>query len=95
MLYYSDKPIYSNNDDQLDRHSFAKLLAQSLLNLSNQDTFSIGLFGKWGSGKTSIVNMMLQEIEFQQNNLSEKEKLLIVHFEPWNFSNTDLSISSF
>lgn len=54
-MYYSDKPIGSKCDDQLGRNGFAALLAQSLLNLNTQDTFTVGLFGKWGSGKTSII----------------------------------------
>lgn len=94
-MYYSDKPINLNTDDQLDRGNFAALLAQSLLNLNVQDTFTVGLFGKWGSGKTSIVNMMLNEIEEQQKDCSDSEKLIVVHFEPWNFSNTDQLLSQF
>lgn len=71
------------------------MLAQSLLNLNMQDTFTVGLFGKWGSGKTSIVNMMLNEIEEQQKGCPDNEKLIIVHFEPWNFSSTDQLLSQF
>lgn len=94
-MYYSDKPIGSKCDDQLGRNGFAALLAQSLLNLNTQDTFTVGLFGKWGSGKTSIVNMMLSEIEEQQKDCPESKKLIVVHFEPWNFSNTDQLLSQF
>ena len=94
-MYYSDKPITLKDDDQLGRNGFAALLAQSLLNLNTQDTFTVGLFGKWGSGKTSIVNMMLNEIEEQQNGCPEGERLIAVHFEPWNFSSTDQLLSQF
>lgn len=94
-MYYSDKPIGSKRDDQLGRDGFAALLAQSLLNLNTQDTFTVGLFGKWGSGKTSIVNMMLSEIDEQQKDFPESEKLIVVHFEPWNFSGTDQLLSQF
>lgn len=94
-MYYSDKPINSSSDDQLGRGGFAALLAQSLLNLNTQDTFTVGLFGKWGSGKTSIVNMMLNEIEERQKGCSDSEKLIVVHFEPWNFSNTEQLLSQF
>lgn len=94
-MYYSDKPIGSKKDDRLGRSGFAALLAQSLLNLNIQDTFTVGLFGKWGSGKTSIVNMMLSEIEERQKNYPKTEKLIAVHFEPWNFSDTDQLLSQF
>lgn len=94
-MYYSDTPITSPHDDQLSRTNFSKLLARTLLKLKSQDTFTLGLFGKWGSGKTSIVNMMLREIEEQQKNSPEDEKLTIVHFEPWNFSNTNQLLTQF
>lgn len=94
-MYYSDTPIDSPQNDQLGRNNFSKLLARTLLNLKNQDTFTVGLFGKWGSGKTSIVNMMLSEMEEQQKNSPEDEKLTIVHFEPWNFSNTNQLLTQF
>lgn len=94
-MYYSDKPIDSKGDDQLGRDGFAALLAQSLLNLNTQDTFTVGLFGKWGSGKTSIVNMMLNEIDEHQKSCPENEKLIVVHFEPWNFSSADQLLSQF
>lgn len=94
-MYYSDKPIDSKGDDQLGRGGFAALLAQSLLNLNTQDTFTVGLFGKWGSGKTSIVNMMLNEIDEHQKSCPENEKLIVVHFEPWNFSSADQLLSQF
>lgn len=55
-MFYSDKPIFSREDDLLNRSGFARQLAQSLISLNNADTFTVGLFGKWGSGKTSIVN---------------------------------------
>ena len=94
-MYYSDKPIRSKSDDQLGRNGFSSLLAKSLLNLNVQDTFTVGLFGKWGSGKTSVVNMMLSEIEELQKDCLADEKLIVIHFEPWNFSSTDQLLSQF
>ena len=94
-MYYSDKPILSSEDDLLGRNSFATILAQSLINLKVADTFTVGLFGKWGSGKTSIVNMTLQKIETLQQDMEAGDQLIIVHFEPWNFSSTDQLLSQF
>ena len=94
-MFYSDMPIISNADDLLERNGFAKLLAHALLNLNSKDTFSVGLFGKWGSGKTSLVNMMLNEIEEQQRNLREDDRFIVIHFEPWNFSDANQLLSQF
>lgn len=89
--YYADKPVKDCSADLLDRASFAKLLSNTLLNLNGDDTFTIGLFGKWGNGKTSIVNMALTEIE---NDVS-KNNVLIVKFEPWHFSDSSQLLSQF
>lgn len=94
-MFYTDKPIKNNNGDLLNRAGFAKMLAKSLLNLNVVDTFTVGLFGKWGSGKTSIVNMMIEELEAQQKGKEEKDKLFVVHFEPWNFADTNQLLSQF
>ena len=91
-MYYSDKPILTCEEDTLKRKYFAELMAKALVNLQNSDTFTVGLYGRWGNGKTSLVNMMLKEIEKIQ---TEQEKLIIVHFEPWNFSNTDQLLEQF
>ena len=91
-MYYSDKPILTSEEDSLNRKYFAELLGKALVNLQNKDTFTVGLYGRWGNGKTSLVNMMLREIEQNQN---EQEKMIIVHFEPWNFSNTDQLLEQF
>ena len=94
-MYYSDKPITKNEEDQLGRGDFAKMLAQSLAYLKVTDTFTIGLFGKWGSGKTSIVNMMLHELESIQHEANDEDRIVVVHFEPWNFASTDQLLSQF
>lgn len=94
-MFYSDKPINSNSEDQLNRKGFAKLLARTLVNLDSRDTFTVGLFGKWGSGKTSLVNMTLSEIENIQSNVKVDDKIVVVHFEPWNFTDTNQLLTQF
>lgn len=88
-MFYSDKPISSNNEDKLNRKGFAKLLAHTLVHLDSKDTFTVGLFGKWGCGKTSLVNMTLAEIENIQAKNETDEQIIVVHFEPWNFTDTN------
>ena len=94
-VFHSDKPISSASDDLLKRGSFAKLLAETVMRLDKSDTFTVGVFGKWGSGKTSIVKMMLQELRKQQLSLPEEEKTIVVHFEPWNFTDTNQLLNQF
>lgn len=92
IMCYSDRPIFTGEEDALNRRYFAEHLSKALVNFNSSDTFTIGLYGRWGSGKTSLVNMMLEEIEKKQ---TEQGKYIIVKFEPWNFSDTNQLLEQF
>ncbi len=94
-MIYADKPIASSAEDKLGRKNFANQLANTLVNLNSNDTFTVGLFGKWGCGKTSLVNMVLKEIEHIQAASTADQKLIVVHFEPWNFTDTSQLLTQF
>lgn len=94
-MYYSDMPIKSDEDDKLHRSEFSKRLAGSVLKFEKNETFTIGLYGKWGCGKTSIVNMIEEEIHRQQQEVEECKKLVVIRFEPWNFSSCDQLLTQF
>lgn len=72
-----DLPITKFEDDILNRGSFAQSLAQVLLQYSHSSSFSIGLYGEWGSGKTSLLNMVLGIVE------KSDENIVILRFNPW------------
>lgn len=84
----SDRPISSSADDKFQRAAFAKLLAAQLLALPKGDSFVLGLSGPWGSGKTSILNLV--EKEFTVN-----EEVVVVWFNPWLFSGTSELLEHF
>lgn len=91
-MYNSDYPISARSEDVLDRASFACNLAYTITKYGIVDSLCIGLLGPWGCGKTSILNMMLEEIERIDK---ASEKLLVVRFEPWNFTTTDQLLNQF
>lgn len=92
-MYYSDRPIELEREDTLDRCKFSKNFAKTLNDFKNNETFTIGLFGEWGSGKTSIVNMALKELEELQKN--EKNKTIVLKFEPWHFTSSTQLFNQF
>lgn len=84
-----DLPITKARDDILNRSSFAKNLAKVLLEYSCSSSFSIGLYGEWGSGKTSLLNMVIEEIADKDSHA------VILRFNPWLCSDSKQLISQF
>lgn len=94
-MYESDRPIADKSQDRLSRYEFSAALAKTILSLSTADVFTIGLYGKWGSGKTSIINMALQEISTVSESLPDTDKPVIMQFNPWNYSDANQLIQQF
>ena len=76
MTLKPDIPIHNIDSDKLRRYDFAQTIAKTLLNVSqnnNTESFVFGLCGKWGSGKTSLINLiklsLQQSIESKTNSL--------------------------
>ena len=93
MNYYTDRAISGIEDDLLGRASFAGQLGKSIYEYKGNESIVIGLYGEWGCGKTSVANMALQTVESLAK--SDKKKLIVLRFSPWNYSNQDNLISQF
>ncbi|MFP1708118.1 P-loop NTPase fold protein, partial [Gardnerella swidsinskii] len=74
MSYVADKPIEKADEDLLGRSVFAKQFGRSICEYDSKDGLVIGLYGKWGSGKTSIINMAISEIPVDENESQKVEK---------------------
>ncbi len=85
-----DKPIDKKEEDFLGRKSFAETVTNAIVEYEdkNSESLTIGLYGKWGSGKTSIINMILEDIE-------KEDDIIFFKFEPWLYSDTKQLISHF
>lgn len=66
-IFIKDRAV---KDDLLGRDSIITLLYKSLCqNFSKQDSFVIGLSGPWGSGKTTITNIVRKQLEEQNSDI--------------------------
>lgn len=93
MNYNSDKAIESSEQDLLGRVTFSKQLGEAIYKYDGKDGLVLGVFGKWGTGKTSILNMVVNEINYLSYN--DDESPIIVNFSPWNYTDKDNLISLF
>ena len=90
MTYSSDKPISKISEDLLGRAPFSFQLAKAINNYNENSGLVIGIYGGWGTGKTSIINMIENEIlNF------EDDKTIFIRFTPWNYSDKDNLIRLF
>lgn len=87
-----DRPISRNAEDKLDRGPFVASLIRALVR-DEQDNggkltgrcssgFVVGLTGKWGLGKSSILRLL--ELE-----LGSMERVIVSYFNPWLFNGRD------
>ncbi len=94
-MFKPDIPIEKTKDDLLGRTEFSRSFSQAILAYSEKDSIVTALYGDWGSGKSSVINMTLEFIEKQTADKNKDEKPIIVKFNPWNYSDQSHLIALF
>jgi len=94
-VFAPDQPIKSCKEDILGRKSFAQSLGDAILNYKEKESIVVGLFGEWGSGKTSLINMALEHINDVSRGKTSDDKPIIIKFNPWNYSDQNQLIIQF
>lgn len=84
-----DLPITKSDDDVLNRGSFAESLAKTIVQYSSPSSLTIGLYGRWGSGKTSLLNMIFENVEKIDDSVA------IIRFDPWLCSDPRQLVTQF
>jgi predicted KAP-like P-loop ATPase len=82
-FYSSDRPIRSKKDDVLKRAKFAERLADDLKSWDGNDSLVVALYGAWGSGKSSVKNMVPEAVRRKR-----AATIPIMEFNPWQLSGT-------
>ena len=75
----------------LGRAFFSEQLGKAIYDYTANEGLVIGLYGKWGTGKTSVINMALDEI--RSLSIASENKPIVMKFSPWNYSDKDNLIS--
>jgi len=88
---FGHDPIERSDDDRLDRTDFANLLAKALATSPERRSMVVALYGDWGSGKTSSLNLCFDALRY----LPSEQQSLVVRFNPWWHSNTGELLTQF
>jgi len=84
----TDQPIEKEDQDKFSHKVYAQTLLEIIRNLIGRPIcVNIGLFGKWGAGKTSIINLFKNALE-QDHQLRDKVKVVI--YNVWKHSKDSL-----
>lgn len=83
-MLYNDQPIGQDKEDKLNRIPFVDETVELIDRYTeadkkkdNHDGLVIGLEGDWGSGKTSVLNLL--ENRFQDKN----ERYVVQRLDSW------------
>ena len=77
--------------DLLNKKDVINQLYNTIINCYPENNFTIVLNGKWGNGKTTIINNVLRLIE--KNGLLDH--YVIVKFDPWKYDDEKNILQSF
>lgn len=87
-----DAPITSKVEDRLKRSKFADRVAQRILSIRRgSKSVAIGITGKWGTGKTSFINLINRSLSEHQT----KDERIIIEFNAWRSSSPETIVQDF
>lgn len=85
LILFNEKDV---KYDLLSRNIFVNYIS-SLINFCNpQENFVFALNGAWGSGKTTILNLV-------KNTLNSEEIIIIDDFDPWKYNDNETLFRGF
>jgi len=87
-LILSDEPIKRSDQDILKREQPIDKLYNEIKQLPIEDSFVYGLYGRWGEGKTSFINLLLEK--FKSN-----DPFIVINFNPWYFQDEKAILNAF
>lgn len=80
-MFKYDIPIENPNDDILSRKRFSEKLSEAIQNWDGKESLVIAIYGEWGSGKSSSINLA----KYYLQKLFNKNRPTIIDFNPWLF----------
>jgi predicted KAP-like P-loop ATPase len=78
--FSSERPIDTLAEDQLGRRDFATAVAKVINQWRGRDSLVLAVYGPWGSGKSSLKNMILDAL------VTQNAKTIPLEFNPWEWA---------
>lgn len=80
FILIKEEPITSLSDDLLDFTQIKNSINNYIYNCHPDKSFVLGVVGEWGSGKTSLINIIKKE------NQTQNKDIEILDFNIWNYN---------
>lgn len=88
LILLEEDAIEHENEDLLGRSLFIDIVENALLKCSPKKTYVFSLLGPWGSGKTSIVNILRKRINIESDAVMQR-------FNPRKYNNEETLFDGF
>jgi hypothetical protein len=82
--FHGDRPIRSACDDRFELASLAERIADAVTNQAGDRGFVLGIEGAWGSGKSSLLKLTIEELLKRPPH-----EVAVVDFKPWLVGDRD------
>ncbi len=87
-LFWPDRPILDMAEDRFDFSDYAEALGQIVL--SGNTPLTVGIFGPWGSGKTSLMRLIIKRL--QGRRTTHHRRAHIIWFNAWQYERDETAI---
>lgn len=90
----NDTPINSRDNDLYSYSRLAERIADCICFANAEESsFAIGISGSWGSGKTSLINLIESELSDRKSHRLNVPEVL--RFNPWRFNSQEQLLTEF
>ena len=94
-LLNNEAAIQLEEEDLLNFYPYAQKIKEIIQGYSsNPQPLTIGIYGEWGSGKTSMLNLIERHIEIFQKNKDDKPYIKF-HYNPWLYQSKEEMLFDF
>lgn len=79
--YFADNPISTASEDLLQRSKFAERIVREIDMIDASQGYVLAVMGQWGSGKTSVLNLVKEQLS--------NSGTILVEYNPWLLSGVE------